>query len=450
MKNSRSSRGFTIVELSAILGVIALGATILTPGFSGVTVNNSASTITTVSGSGIVVAEPETLPVEEILVTITNTATGVTLSRTVAPGDNTATFSGLDPQGNYNVEVAKKSQAGKSAAARVKVEYGQHPTRTAPLSQTRSVLKTHSSSTTTLQDTEEVRTNYSTRTTYAFANSAPESGAFSVVTGSTYDPRYGSPSSLMNFSSRRNSSTVTISCFSPPTGAINVSCSRWSVRRTSTTWDWYAQLSYTPRISANRYTILEIVNPGNSYLRKLTSPECSPGQVRSVEQVQVRRHAGYYTSRIMSGAASTTFEYLLENSGTSWFNGTGAYDTITATTDSSGIYTRNAGYQNITLDRVTCTTPAVYETEEYTIQVPTMQGITTVKEVNAPAGQLVIEVASNPSRSSNWASGTVVAVGAGVSGYTKGETVQFRNGTVFTFDGKQYLRVPARSFLVKK
>jgi hypothetical protein len=83
-------------------------------------------------------------------------------------------------------------------------------------------------------------------------------------------------------------------------------------------------------------------------------------------------------------------------------------------------------------------------------QVDVKQAVTTSKEVKAPARQLVIEVTGTPRRSMNWATGTVVGVGAGSAGYAKGDTVIFRYGTVFTFDGKQYLRVPASQWLVKK
>ena len=121
-KNSKNNFGFTLAELAATLGVFALAATILTPAFSGTpATSNSNVTVSSDSPAG---ASPFTPPVNAILVNVTNDATGVTLNRVVTdPSATSTTISGLDPQGTYTVEVAKRNQAGKSPAAVAKVNY---------------------------------------------------------------------------------------------------------------------------------------------------------------------------------------------------------------------------------------------------------------------------------------------------------------------------------------
>jgi hypothetical protein len=430
MRKSLNSRGFTIAEVAALLGVTALLGSFLVPSLASVGNSDVNNSTIAVSSSNIVVAEPETLPVEEILVNITNTTTGVTLSRTVAPGVNTATFTGLDPQGNYTVEVVNKSQAGKSPAVTARVEYGQHPTLTRDLVLTRPKLVSALTTRNTTPATEAVRNNYSVNEYVTYNNysvPANTSTRRHQVVNTTWDTCY---------------STCYSTCYYYDSwyGWVYYSCNPYNCN----------PYSCNPR---HTVAVQEIANPGNASV-KLASYDanCAPGEIKTTTSQTVRVHAGYYTSRNMNPATwGTSWDVLLENSSTSWINGSGGYYTYTVTSNASnGEYTMDAGYRNIVVPTVTCTAPAVYEDEEYTVQESVNMGITTVKEVNAPAGQLVIEVASNPRRSFNWASGTVVAVGAGVSGYTKGETVQFRNGTVFTFDGKQYLRVPAQSFLVKK
>jgi hypothetical protein len=121
-KNSKNNFGFTLAELAATLGVFALAATILTPAFSGApAISNSNVTVSNEAPAG---ASPFTPPVNAILVDVTNDATGVTVQKTVTdPNATSTTISGLDPQAEYTVAVAKQNQAGKSPAAVAKVNY---------------------------------------------------------------------------------------------------------------------------------------------------------------------------------------------------------------------------------------------------------------------------------------------------------------------------------------
>jgi hypothetical protein len=405
MFKTRNSRGFTIAEVAALLGVTALLGSFLVPSLASVGNSDVNNSTITVSESSVVVAEPETLPVEAILVNVTNTTTGETVSRTVNdPNATSTTIAGLDPQANYTVEVAKKSQAGMSAKATARVDYIKVAEETKQ--GTRPVEVDDTTKPIMVDDTTRPIMGQVDRGSYKQRTVWVDTSYWVDTSGWQNQPVYGwgwcyvSSGYWSTCSSSYYDSCASYSCWEEYShyACFNSACTSGAPRYKTVCGCSGGWISYSWSCYVD-----------NSYHQSCWTQTGS-------QNVWVS--SGY----VVSQGYNTTETYWAPN----------------MVTEVVGYEKMVAGYQKKTI------------TETFNYQVDVRQAVTTAKSVTAPAGQLVIEVASNPRRSFNWASGTVVAVGAGVSGYTKGETVQFRNGTVFTFDGKQYLRVPAQSFLVRK
>ena len=405
-----NSRGFTVAELATMLGVTALLGSFLVPSLASVATSDTANSTITVAESSVVVAEPETLPVEAILVNVTNTATGVTVTKTVNdPNATSTTITGLDPQANYTVEVAKKSQAGISAKATTKVDYikvaeeTKQGSRPVEVDDTTKPIMVDDYASPIYGQVDRgswqtrnkwVDTSYWVDTSgwvsqpvYGWGSCYVSSGYWSTCGGDSYPCGTGSYQDCQQVYVKYHCS--------------NARCtSGWPVYETRCTTQYYTLWCAQPVYSCW---------VDNSYYQSCWTQTGSQN---------VWQSSGYTVSQ--------------------GYNTTETYWAANLVTEVVGYNKKVAGYQQKTI------------TETFNYQVDVLKAVTTAKSVTAPAGQLVIEVTGTPKRSIAWATGKVAAVGAGVTGFAKNDTVSFRNGTVFTFDGKQYIRVPAQSFLVKK
>ena len=594
MFKSRNSRGFTLAELAAILGVTALMASVLSPVVMNAGTLSASSTIT-VAESGAAMAEPETLPVEAILVNVTDTATGVVTPKVVNdPNATSTTISGLDPQGNYTVEVAKKSQAGVSPKATAKVNYTKVGEKTVTLSE--PVLEVEAASTTVAEEvsTNTVVTGYEqkvvgyhqkvsgyqqkitgyqqktisapayiqkttslavrqvTKTrqvriapfertvtksrqkyvapyTYTYSCTKSESYSYACGTNPTYSYACGSES-------------YSYACGTNPTYSYACGSTSYTYSCGSTRYRCGKSYCYRTKYCTGSKTKYCTGGGGTKYCTGSRTKYCTGGGgtkyctgTRNVSSTCTGSGGGYYTTEnyteteaVYNYKTETYTEneqYTVSNSapaayGTCAANGTvGSWTGVTySCTDttkaktvddtskpimaddttkpimvddtSKPIYGDDTSkpIEDVQVSKSSAACPAgfsessstAYKTVSYrdgrngwkTKQIPytvkscvraeqwgtrswqeqrdVKKAVTTAKEVTAPARQLVLEVSGNPTRSWRWATGTVAAVGTGATGFAKGDTVSFRYGQVFTFDGKKYIKVPAQSFLVKK
>ena len=580
----KNAKGFTIAEVAASLGIIALVATVISP-MVGNTNTSVSDTQTITVADSTAMPEPETLPVEAILVNVTDTATGVVTPKVVNdPNATSTTISGLDPQGNYTVEVAKKSQAGVSPKATAKVNYTKVGEKTVTLSE--PVLEVEAASTTVAEEvsTNTVVTGYEqklvgyqkklvgyqkkvvgyekktisapayiqttaslavrqvTKTrqvriapfertvtksrqkyvapyTYTYSCTKSESYSYACGTNPTYSYACGSTSYTYACGTTSYTYSCTKSktkyCYSPSRGSYACGTTYYSSTCTGskTKYCTGSQTKYCTGGGGTKY--------------------CTG--TRNVSSTCTGSGGGYYTTEnyteteaVYNYKTETYTEneqYTVSNSapaayGTCAANGTvGSWTGVTySCTDttkaktvddtSKPIYADDTSkpimvddtskpiygndlskpIEDVQVSKSSAACPAgfsessstAYKTVSYrdgkngwaTKQIPytvkscvraeqwgtrywneqrdVKKAVTTAKEVTAPARQLVLEVSGNPIRSWNWATGTVAAVGTGATGFAKGDTVSFRYGQVFTFDGKKYIKVPAQSFLVKK
>jgi hypothetical protein len=476
-------KGFTFVNILTSLGFAALIGSLLAPTLVSVSPNENVATNVPTSGLGIVIAEPEQLPVEDILVIITNSATGQKISRTVSPSTTSTTFAGLDPQAEYEVEVAKRSQAGLSSKAKVRVQYMQHPSLTRSVERTRQVVISPQQTVVKTPEVEVVTRDYETVTEY----SNVEPTASSTL---SYTIRAHPEPSEWSQTTTRTSVTGTI-CPSSTSTRLIVNCEAPILVPSAlfgTTWRTYysyrnkVTIPNLPIIIGTPQTKTETINGGTS------APACpATNAARIVENCTVVRGAQtasrnydwiftftettttpgqYVITRVIPGSSELAHGSLNPNDYTCAPGDTRIVSTQTTTynlgsywqrslnmggfTIGGGVFMVNAGNQSLTKPLITCITPEESEVETYTEQEPISMGMATEKMVTAPEGQLIIEPSSLSTRSIAWNTGTVVVVGEGVSGYTVNDTVVFRNGTMFDFDGKKYLRVSAHPSLVKK
>jgi hypothetical protein len=392
MFKSRNSRGFAVAELATIMGVTALLATILVPTFSSVGTPASSNSIITVSETGTLVAEPETLPVEAILVNITNTSTGITISKTVNdPNATSTTINNLDSQANYTVEVAKKSLAGVSPKATASVNYIKVAEET----------KVGSRPIVVDDQTKPIMVDNTSRPIYGQVDRGSYKSRTVWVDTSYYYSCYQSSGYTQSSGYWSTCGGGSYACGSTPStscsqvyshyACFNSACTRGEARystscSTSYSTNWCSNPSYSCYVDTSRW----IDTSG-------------------------------YTSCLQSQGYNTSESY--------W--------SADVKTEVVGYDKMVSGYEKKTIQ------------ESYNYQVDVNQAVTTEKTVTAPAGHLVLEVPNSAKRNIFWASGTVAAIGSGVTGFDVGEEVDYRMGQIFEFDGKKYIKVQAMSFLVK-
>ncbi len=123
-----ASRGFTIAELGAGLGVFALAASLMVPmAMTTGTTLADGGTIQTVSSTDKdgrkIITTPDTEAVEVIVLDANGNQ--VKKQTVTDPNASSTVISQLDPNGTYTFEVSKINKAGASAKATTKLDYKQ-------------------------------------------------------------------------------------------------------------------------------------------------------------------------------------------------------------------------------------------------------------------------------------------------------------------------------------
>jgi hypothetical protein len=383
----KSFKGFTVAELATTMGVIALAATILTPAVSGTVPASVEATNTTVSESSAAGKTPVTPPVTEILVTITNKTTGITLTKSVDPDAKLAEFTGLDAQADYDVTVVKRNNAGKGAASAVEIGYDELGTqlkeRTRDIQVDDATKPIYAPDTTKpiyaqVNDTSrpiyqnQDRGYMSTRSVWVepryekFYFTATCSEQVASTCSRTYQGQYCTGGTYIGYNCHNAACTSGNAQYSPRSCSTRTYTTSYSCTRTRSwtcnSWVWDK--------------VADGYNRSEDYW------------VSNIQRVRV----GYQQKTVVS-----------------------SYET------------KITGYTQKTVP------------ENFLNEEPVIKAVSKTAEVKAPTGQLIIEADSTPSRSWRWATGTIVGKGAGTSSnYTLDDSVSYRLGTPFTVSKRIY------------
>lgn len=415
MKSWISSKGFVVAKLTAAMGVIALSASIVTPAAAATTPNEAGSPIIIASQSGVSAKTPLIPPVTEVLVSITNKSNSTTLTQSVAAGSESATFTGLDATADYDVSVSKRNNAGASIAALAEVAY--------------QALGTESK-----LGTRSIQIDDTTKPIFAPDTTKPIFAQVDDTTQPIYQNQdFGYTASGSNWVPESwGQRWVSATCW--------VSSGYWqnSGGGCSQVYSHYACTSAGCKTGYAVYkTVCTPVT--SSWIDTSYSYSCGSNQPYRISEGYWQSYS-YWQSDVRSVLTGYQQKSVV-----------------------SGYEPKVVGFDQKTAS------------ENFDYDVPVMKAVSKTSKLVAPAGQLVIQASGTPTRSSNWATGTVVAKGTGVSNasYAVNANVEFRLGTPFSFteqvyvkyhcsnarcsvgypvfrtETTDYIRVSARSFLVR-